>query len=696
MSKIRFEKFLASRALVALLCFFIAVPAMAQDEEGDECGIPTNKKVIKLLEQSKDRKKYDQRQRHDFLKQAVDLDEDCAACYFELAKASYRRAKANGTSFKGAQGHYTDVISACPEFHSDAYYYLGVIYYGQADYKNALKYFKEFLDFPDDSKEKNARDLDKKYQDVTDILKEVEFYAEFYEKPVPFNPHIVEGVSSEHDDYLAMLSPDNEIMFYTRKLEKKAKGDLVGKKVEEFTQSARENGKAPFDRGKRMRRPFNVGDNYGGVSISINNKEMFITICKPGKQGYNNCDVYVTRYGKYYNEEQQKEVYGWSEPENLGENVNTEDGWEAQPSISSDGNVLYFATYRATSDGMDIFYTERDEEGNWSVAKSVGAPINGAGHEKAPFMHSDSQTLYFASSSWEDPATRELKTTAGRFGAGGYDIYYTKRKDDGTWTDPKNIGYPINTKEDEHGLFVSTDGKLAYFGSNRLKGSKGLDIYSFELYKEARPEKIALFKGELKDDNGEVLKDAKIEFKVAESNEVQQVKVDSTDGSYAAVVNLKEGKDVVMTVKAKDHAYNSRIFKFDDLFSSTVTKKNVKAEKIKVGKTYKINDILFKSNSAEIEKPSKQILDGFADYLKENPKLKVAIEGHTDNVGDPGENMVLSTDRAFSVMEYLQEKGVKASRLSFKGYGETKPVGDNTSENGRALNRRTEFKIISR
>jgi outer membrane protein OmpA-like peptidoglycan-associated protein len=314
--------------------------------------------------------------------------------------------------------------------------------------------------------------------------------------------------------------------------------------------------------------------------------------------------------------------------------------------------------------------------------------INTLGDEKAPFMHSDSRTLYFAA--------RQNAEGQGHQTIGGYDIFYSRMGDDGQWSKPKNIGHPINTQEDEHGLIVSADGHTAYFASGRYKGVGGLDIYSTELPSDVRPEEILIVKGEVRDENGQLVKDALVEIKYMDTRKVETIKVDDGDGRYATVLRLKPGSDVIMTVKKADHVFESRSFNMEDTAMATVATVDMTVQRIEVGKSYRVNDIKYATSSAAITKSSEYILDELITFLRENPTVKIRIEGHTDNVGRSEDNMALSNDRAFTVMDYLQTKGIAGPRLTFKGYGQTKPLASNDTPEGRAQNRRTEFVITGR
>ncbi len=670
----------------ALLCA-VLVSIMGQCFGQDDCEESIDKKTQKYIDGATN-KKNDLKKRFDLMKLAVENDENCLRCKLMLGEFYFKRAERNPRiSYSSALTQFKELESLCPDYHADLFYYLGVIYYGQEEWSKSKEAFEKFQNFPVDDPTKISKGHEKKMVDVGDVLDEVEFNADLFENPIEFNPIRIEGVSSSSDEYLPVLSPDNETMFYTRKYQKDGKSVLDKYEVEEFTWSKRSAIGSPFDKGKALPSPFNVGDNYGGATISVNNKEMYVTVCRPGKQGYNNCDIYVSRYSKSYNEATGQEELLWSELENLGPNVNTDDGWESQPSLSADGRTLYFATARATSTdnnsggkSIDIFYTTKDQNGNWGKAKGLGQTINGPGNEKSPFMHGDSRTLYFSAD--------------GLPGVGGYDIYFSKLSDNGKWSKPRNIGVPINTTQDEHGLIVATDGTLAYYASSKIQGAKGFDIYGFELPDAAKPEKVLLVKGSVKDDAGQLVEDARIELNYLESKRVDRIAIDQEDGSYATIVNV-EREPVVMTIESEEHAFKAQLFNEEKAAKGLVAEVDIELKEVSIGQTYAIDDIKYATSSSDISEGSKAVLTMFAAYLNKNQSLKIAIHGHTDNVGKTADNLTLSTERAFEVMKYLQEQGVPAESMSFKGFGSSKPVADNATAEGKAKNRRTEFVVTA-
>lgn len=680
-------------AVVGLIAILVTpLSTKAQDAEDDICAAKYTGKLKKLVADGGERKKFEKAERMAFLKEGLEIDETCVQCKYLLGMEYFRRSKADGASFSQAKSHFQDVVQACPEFHADPYYCLGYIAYGEQDWVNALAYFKKFMDFPGAEEARIGKDYDDKYDAVQEVLKETEFYAQIYANPVPYDPRIVRGPATPSDEYLPMLSPDNDYLYFTRKSRKLVRGDLFEREVEQFVMAEREGTGNTFTIGSVLPPPFNLGDNYGGVSLSINNKEMYITICNPRTDGYNNCDIFVSKYSRVIDKETSAEEIRWSDPVNLGPEINTGDGWEAQPSISSDGKTLYFATARAEnqSTGIDIYCSTKDSRGKWTQAVPVKG-VNTKGADKSPYIHCDSQTLYFASD--------------GHTGLGDYDIFYAKKTTDTAFSTPKNIGYPINSDKAEHGLVVSTDGKLAYFSTNRISGAQGFDIFAFELPEEARPSKVVFLKGDLKDEQGEAVHGAKVELKSLGTNKSVEVNVDTLDGHYASVVNITEEDDkgFVMTVKKEGYAFNSHVIHTKEEMElvsenegiSDVVRVKMEIQKMEVGKTYTLQDIYYDSRSSSITQDTKYVLDEFIEYLQENSKIKIIIHGHTDDVGDDQSNLELSTARAHTVMQYLQDNGIEGERLNHRGFGESAPVASNSTEDGRALNRRTEFVILS-
>ncbi|MBL1281567.1 MAG: OmpA family protein [Fluviicola sp.] len=683
---------------ISLIITFASLFSFAQ-EESENC-LPPSKKVVKLIKAALEAK--DVRTTIENFNAAIKLDDENATVYYEYGMYAYNEGLKNyetypnpargDRSFIKAEEMFRITLDNCSDYHANCSYYLGVINYTQQDMPEAIKWFKAFKKYQHSDTDRYPDDFTKKLADVTEVLADLERDRKVKEKVVPFKPKLVRNVSTANNEYFPMLSPDNELIFYTRKLDRKGMGDMMSNVVEEITFSKRSSVLINFDSGEPLKAPFNDGtfQSYGAATLSVDNKEMIVCACKKEKiyeQPYMNCDLYITTYersGAGGND------FSWTPLENMGDKINTPDGWEAQPSLSADGKTLYYTVNRPSSQNNDIYVAERQEDGSW-ISRPFDE-INTAGKDKSPFLHQDSETLYFVSESTKD-----------RPGVGGLDIFYI-RKENGKWTKPKNIGYPINSPEDELGLYVSIDGEVAYF-SSRVGGK--WNIYSFELYEEARPQSVAILKGELKDENGEAVQDATIEITYEGSDEVTEVKVNGDDGKYAAIIKTKVKQDVMVTVKKEGHAFDSKLITKEEIAkviekkpveehkqkSVEITGRDLAVKKLKMGEAYTINDILFATNSYELNKNSKFILRGFARFLLENETITVAIQGHTDDVGDDTRNMELSEQRAQEVKKYLATQKIDAKRLSAKGYGETQPKLPNSSSINRAKNRRTDFVI---
>ena len=688
-----------SAIIIVILLNVVFVPSvLAQD-----CDEDVSEKAKKLVEKAKDRRKYDKAKRLEFLRDALDEEEDYAEANFMLAIEIIKTQRAKGGSYKTAATYLERVKRLCPDFHSVVYYYLGAIYLGQKEFAKAVENEQKFLDFTSDDLNKFSKKYEQYIVETKDDIEYARFFATQYANPVPFNPIVVKDVSTnEGDEYLPLLTPDNEKLYFTRRWidDTPNRNSIVNdntevRYIEKFSVSDLQSGR--FTKGDAMPEPFNTDKklNYGGVTISSNNRHLFVTICKPyfdkQKQAYlYNCDIYQSDYIFGLNKSKGVEEWYWTEPKNCGPNVNTPKGWESQPSLSADGKHLYFASIREGSQGIDIYRCDKSEDG-WSPAVNLGEPINTQYNDKSPFVHTDSKTLYFSSQ--------------GHLGFGGFDIFYSRQDEKGNWGEPINIGHPINTDEDEHGFVVSTDGKKVYYSSARIGNVRTkLNILSFDLYKEARPEKVVFVKGKV-DQTRAPNSEKRIKIENLNSKKVTEFEVDETDGAFAAVVTVKPGDKVVMKVEGEDVAYNARMIEVPDSLPEEkptdeiepiATEMNLVAKAEEVGSAYRLDDIHYETNSAEISERSKIILDDFARYLIEKSKVKVAIHGHTDNVGVEGENVILSTDRAFSVKAYLEEKGVPSDRLSFKGFGSSQPIASNATEAGRIQNRRTEFVLLSK
>ncbi|MDI3545876.1 MAG: hypothetical protein PWQ43_388 [Rikenellaceae bacterium] len=567
-------------------------------------------------------------------------------------------------NFTLAEQYLKKVIDACPDEIPEAYFHLGKLAYTTNQKCDAINYFKKFLTY--------QGDFDTLLTEAKMLMEWSEEICKLINNPVPFNPKLVKGISSQLDDYLVSLSPDNEIAYYTRKTKDYQISGYKSEPAfqEKFYYSYRIADNV-FDNGKEMPYPFNRNENEGGATITGNNKELIYTVCKmvTSPRQYYNCDLYSSKNIKGY----------WTDIVPL-ERVNRPDTWESMPSVTADGRELYFVSNRPGGvGGYDIYKSFKDENGEWSEPINVGEPINTPGDEKSPFIHTDTRTLYFSSN--------------GRPGVGGYDIYYVKLNDNNEKPEVKNIGYPINTENDEIGFIVSIDGKYGYFSSNNIKNESigGMDFYYFPLYNEAKPEEVLLVKGNIKSEDTTKPIKATVQIKSMESKHITFIPVDE-DGDYVA--SLLKNEDYLLTIKGEDIVYQSTYVAAKDSITAPVIKLEMEVQPIEVGKHYRLHNIYFAFNSADILANSQKVLDEFIVFLNDHPTLQISIEGHTDNVGSDEFNLILSENRAKAVYNYLVNNGIDANRLQYKGFGESNPIATNETEEGRAMNRRTEFVIL--
>lgn len=632
--------------------------AFAQDLDLKECGLDIPKKALKAYEKAEESfAKGNFTEAKNYYLEAYRKYNDFADAIYKLGNYSF-----NANEFTAAKKYYEKVESICPDFDSDIHYKLGRIAFAEENLDETIKRHQAYLATPD-SKVEGVKSKKAK----AELAKMMPLY-ELYNNPVPFDPKPVPSVCTEADEYLGVLSPDGKNFLYTKRYQRKSKNELTTRTIEEFTASVKEDG--TYSPGVPMKYPFNRSLNAGGPSITADNKELYLTVCNENEKGKRNCDIFYTFVQDGF----------WVDLAPLPEPINLKDEWESQASVSADGSKLYFVSSREGGyGGLDLYVCKRKKDNSWGEPENLGPTINTKRDEKSPFIHCDSRTLYFASQ--------------GHYGMGGYDVFFSQETDTG-WTAPRNIGYPINTEKDDLGLFVSLEGKTAYFASNKLKkGPGGWDIYSFELPEKARPDEMSLVRGKIDIEEDQGLYDANIEVRNLKTNELEKVKVDSSTGEYLVILNKRKGTDYLLTVNKEGHAFSGSHLDLTLTDEDGFMEESPELAKIDVGRSYELRNINFESNSAELNAGARAVIDGFYSFLKENPKMKVTIEGHTDNVGSPAANLTLSQKRADAVVDYLISKGINASRMDSKGFGETRPVMANMSEKGRAANRRTVFVI---
>ena len=673
-------KFVTFLCLIYLLC-------AAPNSFGQTSNCSTSdKKINKALEEANNATNFEDLVQG--LAAVVSKYPDNVQAYFYLGRIHYQQGMAsmpqNRTEaeklLQKSLLFYQASIQKCSSFHSDAYFYAARLLYSFSEKTAALSYLETFMKFDSIYPGEQASNYEKFKADILPVYRELRFPIEAQQSPVPFEVARVAQVSSKQDEYFPMLSPDNALIFYTRKADKTNLGDISGYLQEEFTVSSASTINQ-FDSGRPLPKPFNDGQfsNYGSASLAADNREMILCACKAEKvynKDYLNCDLYSSRYQL---KKGSTDAYEWTTLLNLGPNINTKDGWEAQPSLSADGKILYFTTLRKGSQDNDIYYSEKQADGTWGIAKPFNE-VNTAGKDKSPFFHQDGETFYFVSES-----------SRLRPGMGGLDIFMMRKENNG-WGPIQNIGYPINTSADELGLFVSTDGKQAYFSSQQ---AQNWDIFSFELHEAARPKETRILSGTLQDKYGRSVAAAEITVRSQDPNTPQTITKSNEDGSYAIAVHVDQ--KVSIEASKENYSFQAQVLSVEELQkpSLKIEAKALQIDTLEEGSAYAIEAIVFETDAALLSPDAELLLQGFANYLNKQAGLRIQINGHTDDVGDAVRNQVLSEERAKAVAAYLEGQGVAAERMQFKGYGEAQPRVANSSAANRALNRRTEFEIIS-
>lgn len=487
--------------------------------------------------------------------------------------------------------------------------------------------------------------------------------------PVPFSPvNMGDSINTPYDEYINAITADEERLYFTRKNPRNAMTiDRSQEFEEDFYFAVRQD--TTWRYAQSLGTPINTHGNEGALSISPDGKYLFFAACNR-EDGFGSCDLYWSRWVDNH----------WSLPENLGPTVNSPQ-WDSQPSFSSDGKTLYFASKRSGGKGSsDIWTTHLQSGGNWSVPENLGDSVNTPQEEMAPFIHPDDQTLYFSSK--------------GHRGMGGLDLFFCRKNRDDRWGSPVNLGYPINTHAEEITLVVNSKGNMAFISSDKLGGKGRQDVYEFPLYDKARPLLTTYFKGVVYDEETKSRLDARFELTDLEQMKlIAESRSDRVTGEFLLV--LPTERNYGLNVSREGYLFYSENFPLTgngDLSKPFI--KNIPLKPIKVGEKVVLKNIFFDTDQYSLKDQSMVELDKLVDFLRKNPKLKIEISGHTDNIGTSGHNLELSQNRAKAVFDFLSGHGIDGKRMTYKGYGFNDPVDSNDTESGRANNRRTEFKVI--
>jgi outer membrane protein OmpA-like peptidoglycan-associated protein len=580
--------------------------------------------------------------------------------------------------------YYEEAIKINPNHSSSGstYFFLGNLCYIEGKYELALKYLSVYVN----NRSANP-DLVTK---ALELQNSCDFAIEKMKNPTTFKPiNIGPGINTADPEYFPTITVDGKTILFTRRIDDSR---VMGpqKEQEDFYISHLSD-KNIWIKAEPMPTNINTNNNEGAPTIAADGRTLIFVACPDytgtqygeGRTGKGSCDLFITkRIGSR-----------WQNPINIPGAINTAN-WETQPSLSSDGKTIYFirgVRGQGGNKSSDIYTSTLLDNGTWSTAVKLPDHVNTPHEEESVLIHPDGKTLYFASQ--------------GHTGFGGSDLFVTRMDDNGVWSKPENLGYPINTKFDENSLMVSPDGEIGFFASNREGGFGDLDIYYFEMPEHLRPTKTLYFDGLVFDAKTKTPLAGKFYLiDVKTGKEIIRAESDKVTGEF--MVSLPTNREYALNVEYPGYNFFSQNFNMTG--SDSLESIHMDVPMIPVGDQTPVvlANVFFDLAKTNLRPESFIELNKLRDFLNANPEMKIEIGGHTDTRGDDKSNQVLSEGRAKSVLDYLVKQGISASRLSSKGYGETQTIVSDAAiallktekekEKAHQKNRRTEYKFIAK
>lgn len=490
-------------------------------------------------------------------------------------------------------------------------------------------------------------------------IRKCNFALESINNKLVYSPvNLGDGINTSADEYWPTISVRGDFMVFTRLAHK----DVIGRN-EDFYVAKYKNNK--WQKANALEGYINTKSNEGAQTVTASGSLMYFTACGRA-DSYGSCDIYYS-----------EKINGkWSQAKNVGNVINSS-AWEAQASISADGSELFFVSNRKSGKGkMDIWSSKLisiKDDGSQEWSKPQNLNFNTSGDEMSPFIHASNRELYFSSDQI--------------MGMGGQDIFTCSRIERNTWTEPKNLPYPINTYADEIGLIVSADGEKAYFSSD-INSSMGKDLYSFDMPKELRLEKVLCYDFLILDSiSRKPLKASLISVNINNRDTVFNTFSHAYDGRITVCNNSTD--TLLYTILSKGYM----MYSHKHVLATLSLKGEILLSPIKSGSSICLRNVFFDTDSYLLKKESYIELNNLFEFINLND-VKVEIGGHTDSNGSLERNMFLSEKRAQVVMHYLINRGINQHNLSYKAYASSKAIADNKTKKGRALNRRTEIIIL--
>jgi outer membrane protein OmpA-like peptidoglycan-associated protein/Tol biopolymer transport system component len=487
-----------------------------------------------------------------------------------------------------------------------------------------------------------------------------DFGEKAIQKPLIINPEeLSDTINASILQYFPSLTADGQTMLFTA-LKPENDEDLF---ISTFEQG---HWQIPVPVSDKINTP----DNEGTGVLSADGRTLVFTACNR-RDGYGSCDLYISH----------RQGNEWEKPQNLGIAINTP-YWESQAALSPDGRTLYFVSDRRGSiGGRDIWYSVLQPNGQWTTAQNLGPTINSLDDEASPFLHANGRTLFFAS--------------MGHEGLGGYDLFFADSTATG-WQPPQNLGYPINTSDNQVALIITADSRYGYYSldTKRIGNQRVSRLYRFELPQELKAKFTAanVLKGKVTDAKTQKPIKADLELIDLRTHKVVQKFVsEATAGQYLTA--LPNGAEWGLYVTAEGYFYKSLSFDYSQRQQAEGYQLDIQLDPLNREGFGILNNIYFETGKADLQDKSRTELEKLVQQLKQQATLRIEIAGHTDDIGDAKQNQVLSQKRAQSVVDYLIKAGIAATRIKAVGLGESKPIVPNTSDQNRQLNRRIEWRI---
>jgi hypothetical protein len=581
-----------------------------------------------------------------------------------------------------------------PEVSSDIHYILGLAYQLVLEFDDAVEHYNAHMEHLEPMERIAYAEVLSKH------LTECQFGRELSQEPVRvIIQNLGEEVNSRYDDYNPIFAKDDTALFFTsrRTIGKKSKRNPIDNKFNEDIYRSTSTS-VGFDTAVRLNKPFNSSHNDALVGVSPDGNKFFIY-----RGHVAGGDIEVSNFIQEKNK--------WTSPRSMPGKLTSRDG-ETSACLSHDGQELYFVSRNKdlTIGGKDIMISRLDKEGKWGEPQNLSGEINTVYDEEGVFITADGDYLYFASQ--------------GHNSMGGYDIFRSERLENGVWAKPQNLGYPINTPDDESFYITDESGVVGYYSAIREGGIGAKDIYKVvylgsekELVTRtidqlvmgpgpgksgflSRPQPIEvdtsfIVTGKVLDTIGGVTPVvAKLAFIDPNSGERDAFVISNASGTYTA--RLPEPKILGVEINAPGYLYFLDILDLTSSSADVRFEKNFYLQKVEVGTKVVLNNIYFETGKAVLRSESFDALDQVFRFLENNPTMKLEISGHTDNTGTLRINQRLSRERAKAVVDYLTGRGISQEMLLYEGYADSQPVAPNDTAEGRERNRRVEFKVLSK